>query len=145
LVPGPYTITGSGGADISPFSAAVTIPALPTLVSPVNSATVTRSNGMTVTWTGGGGNLQIQVNAPTDSTDTNGSVAVCNVAASAGTFTIPPYVLLALPASNLAGFVLSSQTEVPFTATGLSVGILKAYTNDAGFGYGWGSGSFTLK
>lgn len=49
LVPGAFTVTGTGGADIGPFNATVTITVPPTLVSPVNNATVTRSAGMTVT------------------------------------------------------------------------------------------------
>ncbi len=65
--------------------------------------------------------------------------------ASAATFTIPPCILLALPADNSAGLVLSSYSEATFTATGLNAGTLSTYGNDSGFGYGWGSGSFTLK
>ncbi len=146
LVPGSYTVTGTGGADVGSFSATFTIPALPTLVSPANNASVTRSGGMTATWTGGSGNVLIEVYSATDNTFTNGAAAVCTVPASAGTFTVPPSVLLALPAGNFAGFVFSTATEALFTATGLNVGIISVDRyNDAGFGYGWGSGSFTLK
>jgi hypothetical protein len=146
LVPGSYTVTGTGGADVGSFSATFTIPALPTLVSPVNNATVTRSGGMTATWTGGSGNVLIEVYSATDNTFTNGAAAVCTVPASAGTFTIPPSVLLTLPAGNSAGFIFSTATEAPFTATGLNAGIISVDRyNDAGFGYGWGSGGFTLK
>jgi hypothetical protein len=112
----------------------------------VNNATVTRSSGITATWTGGSGNVLIEVYSPTDNTNTNGAVAVCTAPASAGTFTIPPSVLLALPASNSAGFIFSTATEAPFTATGLNLGIISVGRyNIAGFGYGWGSGSFALK
>jgi uncharacterized protein (TIGR03437 family) len=156
LVPGAYTITGTGGADIGPFSATTTIPSLPTLVSPVNNTTVTRSNGMTVTWTGGSGNVQIMVTGATDNTYSNGATAVCIAPAGPGTFTIPPYVLLALPApanfvgapgaGSPGGFVFSSiTTEVPFTATGLSAGSLSTQANSAGFGFGAGTGYFALK
>ncbi len=146
LVPGAYTAAGTGGADVGSFKAPFTIPAVPTLVSPMNNATVTRSNGMTVTWTGGSGNVVIELYSPSDNTDTNGTAAVCTAPASAGTFTIPPYVLLAFPASTSAGFILSTETKASFTATGLNLGIisLNRYTV-AGFGYGWGSGSFALK
>ena len=143
LVPGAYTITGTGGADIGPFTAAVTIPASPTLVSPVtNNFTVTRSSGMTVNWTGNGSNgiVQIQVGSATDNTFTNGANAACEAPASAGTFTIPPYVLLALPAGNFGALNFQQRTaEVPFTATGLNVGTLQ--TNGAGTG----PGGFMLK
>ncbi len=79
------------------FRAAFAIPAAPALTSPaaVGHRPATRSSGMTVTWTRGASNayVQIQTQGPTDSSDTNGAIAVCNVAASAGTFTIPPDAL----------------------------------------------------
>ena len=144
LVPGAYTITGTGGADVGPFNTTFTIAALPTLVSPVNNASVTRSSGMTVTWTGGSGNVVIELASPTDNTGTNGAGAVCSVPASAGTFTIPPYVLLAFPASNSAAFAFSTAAAAPFTATGLNLEIISlGRYNVASFGFG--SGSFALK
>lgn len=145
LTPGAYTITGTGGANVGSFSGAVMIPAPSTLVSPVNGGNATLANGMTVTWTGGSGNLQIQVNSCFDNSCNNGASAVCIVPASVGTFTIPPYVLEALPAGTSAGLVLSSYSMASFTATGLNAGTILTYSNVSGFGYGWGSGSFTLK
>ncbi len=145
LVPGSYTITGTGGADVGSFTATATIPVAPVLVSPVNNGSATRSSGMTVTWTGGSGDVEFEVASPTDNTNTNGATAVCTAPASAGTFTIPPYVLLALPAGNSAGLVLSSGALGSFTATGLNAGTLNTYSNDAGFGFGWNSGGFTFK
>jgi uncharacterized protein (TIGR03437 family) len=130
LVPGAYAITGAGGPDVGPFTAALTIPAWPTLASPLtNNLTVTRSNGMTVTWAGNGstGNVVIQVAAATDSTYNFGANATCRAPASAGTFTIPPYALLALPAGNFGALNFVGLTPAAgFTAAGLSVGFLQA-------------------
>ncbi|MGB6942487.1 MAG: hypothetical protein WBE37_08845 [Bryobacteraceae bacterium] len=150
LVPGAYTATGTGGTEIGPFTANITLPPAMTLVTPVNNATVTRSNGLTVTWTGGIANeyLQIEVNSPADASNQNGASAICTVAGNVGTLTIPAYVLLALPATpsgTSAGLVLSSVILSPFTATGMTIGAIQTYTNEAGFGYGWGSGGLTLK
>jgi hypothetical protein len=146
LVPGTYTVTGKGGADVGPFSGTLTIPALPTLTSPVNNGVATRANGLTVTWTGGSGNVVMDIYGCTDSTCNNGASAECIAPASPGTFTIPLSVLLAFPAGTSAGFVFSTEINAPFTATGLNLGgiSLNRY-NIAGFGYGWGSGGFTLK
>jgi hypothetical protein len=135
---------------VGPFSANITVPPALTLMTPVNNAAVKRSNGLPVTWTGGVANeyVQIEVNAPTDSTCTTGASAVCTVPGTAGTFTIPSYVLMALPATPLGvsgGLVLSMITLNSFTATGLAIELLQTYTNAAGFGYGWGSGSFNLQ
>jgi uncharacterized protein (TIGR03437 family) len=148
LVPGAFTISGSGGADVGAFSVTTSFPTSPALISPVNNATVTRSSGLTVTWTGGspGGNVQMIVSAAADNTFTNISQAFCVAQASAGTFTIPPYVLLALPAGNFAGFVIApSDTSVPFAATGLSLGLLQTHNDGTGFGYGAGTGAFALR
>ena len=146
LVPGTFTAAGAGGAAVGPFTATVTIPASPTLVSPVNNATVSRSSGLTVTWTGGGsGNVLMEVAGCTDSSCNTGAVAACSAPASTGTFTIPPSVLLALPTGS-AGFVFSTQADAAFTATGLNLGTISVGRyNIAGFGSSWGSGSFTLK
>jgi hypothetical protein len=146
LAPGTLTAAGAGGAAVGPFTATVTIPASPTLVSPVNNATVSRSAGMTVTWTGGGsGNVVMEVAGCTDNSCNTGAVAACSAPASTGTFTIPPSVLLALPTVN-AGFAFSTQAEAAFTATGLNLGIISVGRyNVAGFGSNWGSGSLTLK
>jgi hypothetical protein len=84
---------------------------------------------MTVTWTGGAPNttVQLQLQGPTDSTYSNGALVFCNVDATAGTFTIPPYALEALPASTSAGLVFVQQTAwIPFTASGLDSGMIQA-------------------
>jgi uncharacterized protein (TIGR03437 family) len=148
LVPGSYTITGAGGADVGSFTAAITFPAAPTLVSPVNNAAVTRSSGMTVTWTGGApnGNVKISIASSIDNTYKNGSLAVCKAPAGPGTFTIPPYVLLALPGTNFGGFLLAPETtNAVFAATGLSLGLVQTFHNGTGFGYGAATGGFALK
>jgi hypothetical protein len=145
LSPGAYTLTGTGGADIGSFSAAFNIPAAPALISPpsfVIPPPVIRASGMPVTWSGGASNayIQIEVQSPTDSTYTNGATAVCNVAASAGSFTIPPYALLALPAGNLASFQFQQQTESSFTAAkGLPYGTIHTSNAPGSFN------NFTLK
>ena len=148
LVPGAYTVTGTGGADIGGFSAALTIPPLPTLTSPANNGSATRANGFPVTWTGGSGNLLLEVFGPTDASFTTGSVAFCNVNAGAGSFTVPSYVMQALPPTanqSSAGFILSSQMANTFNASGANFGTIEEYINVAGFGYGWASGGFFLK
>jgi uncharacterized protein (TIGR03437 family) len=148
LVPGPYTVSGTGGADIGPFSAAITFPSLPKLASPANNASVPRADGMTITWTGGdpSGNLQLVVTSAIDQTSNFAIQAICNAPTGPGTFTIPPYVMLALPSGPYAGFTIAPITaEVPFTATGLGVGILQTQIDGAGYGFGAGTGGFKLQ
>jgi uncharacterized protein (TIGR03437 family) len=138
LVPGAFSVTGTGGADIGAFSVRIVIPSQPTLTSPayIPSFALTRSSGLIVTWTGADQNatVKIQVQSAFDPGLTIGSTAQCNVPAGTGTFTIPPYVLLPLPTGNLGNFIFASKnTDVPFTATNLAVGILQAFGSFTSF------------
>jgi uncharacterized protein (TIGR03437 family) len=136
LGPGSYTVTGKGGADVGPFSATITVPALPTLVSPTSAAnlTVIRSGGMTINWKGGSGNVQIALTGATDKTFNTGASALCRAPANTGTFTIPPYVLMAIPAGTFNQFFVgSAESDVAFTATGLNVGNLHTQSVGPGF------------
>lgn len=126
LSPGSYTIAGTGGADVGSFSAPYTIAAPATLTSPAvgPTNTITRANGVTLTWTGGAANatIQIQGGNSTDNTGAIGATFTCFVAASAGTFTIPPSVLLAMPPGAFSGSAWNFATYAPyatFSASGL--------------------------
>jgi len=133
LSAGSYTVSAPGGADVPKFSTQITIPTMPTLTSPppdaATATTVTRSSGLTVTWAGGQANgiLQLQGFNATDNTNTVGANFVCAVPAAAGTFTVPPSVLMALPASNLGGLLLVPfATPAAVTGTGLNVAFINA-------------------
>jgi uncharacterized protein (TIGR03437 family) len=110
FAPGTITVSAPGGADVKAFSVPVTVPAMPMQTSPTpdspNPFTVTRSNGLTVNWSGGAANSYIKIEGfnQTDNIGTVGGSFTCIVPASPGTFTIPPYVLMALPASGPFSF-----------------------------------------
>jgi uncharacterized protein (TIGR03437 family) len=140
LVPGDYTITGAGGKDVGPFTAHITIPITPTLTSPAssNGVTITRSKGFTATWNPNGSTGKVEVVISSFVSQNTGAQAVCSAPASAGTLTIPPYVLLALPAGN-ANLSFQPGDESPafaanFTATGITVGNAQAFIDGVGFG-----------
>ncbi len=133
---GTYTFTGSGGPDVGAFSAQVTLPGGgSSYTTSLNNVTsVTRSQGLTVTWTPPRNPdpdlIFIQVsgfsfvpNAPF------GAEFFCNVPLAAGRFTIPPAVLLALPPQP-SGATPQAQLEIDliitkqFTAPGVDVGTL---------------------
>jgi uncharacterized protein (TIGR03437 family) len=117
LVPGPYTVTGPGGADVGSFSVPVTLP--PTLVwtNAAASTTVNRANGLTVTWTGGDPNGLVQISGlsfrltGTDATSAVGGYFICTAKTTDGSFTVPSIVLLALPPSGVLGI---PGFEIPF-------------------------------
>jgi hypothetical protein len=106
FAPGTMTVSAPGGADVQKFSASFTLPALPTLTSPPPDAptptTVTRANGLTVNWSGAAPNTYVEIDGVSaiDNSNTVGASFQCNVAAAAGSFTIPSNILLALPGGN---------------------------------------------
>lgn len=127
---GSYTIAGSGGADVGPFSVTVTdnSPLVWTNQSAITA--VNRSQGVTVNWTGGipgtyvliaGGSTTIAVSATFD----------CYAPVSASTFTVPPYVLLAMPVANGGINLGNASSNVTFNATGLNYTTAVAEVEDS--------------
>jgi uncharacterized protein (TIGR03437 family) len=127
LVPGTYTVSGPGGADVHAFNASTAIPSLPTMTSPPPDAStpfqVTRANGLTVTWSGGQANgvVELEGFSATDNTGLVGNDFLCRVPAAAGSFTIPPNILLALPAGNFGRLAFRPfANTATLTGSGLS-------------------------
>lgn len=129
LSPGAYTFTGTGGANVGSVSAQFTIPTPPALTGLTSGTnlTVTRANGVTLNWTGGaaGSIVRIVGNQSTDASNSRGASFRCDVAANAGTFTVPPSVTLSLPTGNFGGWDFKTYTDGNFTATGLNLGLLE--------------------
>jgi uncharacterized protein (TIGR03437 family) len=135
LLPGSYTISGSGGSAVGSFSQQFTIPNDVTWTNSTIS-TIDRSKDLTITWTGGGSNdyvvitgLGVTATGPLGpSTTSPGNLFLCVVPAGEGTFTVPSIVLQALPtsaASAIPTSFLLVGTElqpVKFNASGLDDG-----------------------
>jgi uncharacterized protein (TIGR03437 family) len=133
LASGTYTVSAPGGADVPKFSTQITIPTMPTLTSPTPDAStptaVTRSNGLTVTWTGGQPNQIIQIEGfnSTDNTGAVGADFLCVVSATPGSFTIPSNILSAMPPGSFGGLSLRAfATPAQITGTGLNVAFVNA-------------------
>ena len=142
---GAFTFSnGSGGPDVGAFTTPSIEFAAPVTWSNTSSiSTVTRSNGLTVNWTGGDPSTHVAITG-ISLADVNGSSSEylagyfsCRAPTSAGTFTVPPAVLLSLPASSTisedgvtisTGILLLSNfaNAVSFTAPKLDVGLLEA-------------------
>ncbi|MGO9097364.1 MAG: hypothetical protein ACLQGV_19355 [Bryobacteraceae bacterium] len=99
LSPGNYTITGAGGANVGAFTGTLTLPAPLTWTNMDAITSVTRANGVTVNWTGGAGYVMIDGYSGISTPQNAGAFFICLAQASAGTFTVPSNVLLALPVS----------------------------------------------
>ena len=85
-------------------------------------ASITRSQGATVTWSGGFANGDVQIEGELG--DQYGTVRFyCHAPSNAGQFSIPSSILMALPAGS--GDLIVTNTTAPqsVTATGIDVGL----------------------
>jgi hypothetical protein len=130
---GAYTFKGGPGNDVGAFTAQLTVSPAPTFTSPAssNGLVVTRRLGMAVAWNPGGATGPIPLALMNHVGAGSGRTANCTVLASDGSFTIPPYALLALPPTN--GTILTFRpgdvrpaASALFSASGLNLGIVQA-------------------
>ena len=133
LAPGTYTAdNGAGGKDIGPFKTTITINSPLTWTNESSISTINRSQGVTLTWTGGdpGSYVFIQGIDAIRSPLTVTSQFLCIAPIGSGQFTVPAEVLLALPPSDPSGtsFIsLGSYTlGSTISATGLDYGVFNA-------------------
>jgi uncharacterized protein (TIGR03437 family) len=141
---GDFTFSGTGGPDVGAFTTPqVDIAAPVTWTNVSDLATVTRSKGLTVNWTGGATGSYVGIKgfslAAVNGSTTDYIVGFfsCRALASAQTYTVPAGVLQTLPVSSTLsesgvnislGFLLLSNETAPttFTATGLDLGLVEA-------------------
>ena len=129
---GTYTVAGAAGRDVGGFTTRFTISATPSWSSQeqfsVQNAGVTRANGVVINWNGSSTSYYVEIDgrASTDGTATGpGATFSCLIPSSAGTFTIPPSVLLAMPATVYGEIDFKpTLNPVPFAASGLTYGSL---------------------
>lgn len=137
---GAFTFSnGSGGPDVGAFTTPqIQIPA-PVSWDTSGISTVTRSNGLTVNWSGGEAGTHVDITGVSLESVSGTSTYMagyftCRAPSAAGTFTVPPTVLLSLPPSSTitkggvnistAVLLLSSFANlVNFTAPNLDVGL----------------------
>ncbi len=84
-------------------------------------ASVTRSQGLAINWSGGDPNSFVTIYGHSISGGVTVSF-ICIAPQPALTFTVPPYVTLALPAGPGGLFVSNFSTPVSFAAQGLDYG-----------------------
>jgi len=142
LQPGAYTASnGTGGSDVGAFTADLTVS------SPVtwsNQATISAQNSidrtkdLNIAYSGGAsGDYVAILGTSTSATGNVTATFICTEKASAGTFTVPSFVLSALPASGTitvdgvngaGGFLLLGNLPASntFTAPGIDLGLFTA-------------------
>ena len=126
LIPGTYTFSTSGGKDVKALNLALNVPTPFTLTNKSALASINRSQGVTVSWSGGfpNGDMLITGLSP----GPGGSVSfVCNAPSSAGQFTIPSSILLALPPGP--GKLAVANITSPQTVPGVSFSVAATIVN----------------
>jgi hypothetical protein len=122
---GTFKIQAAAGTQVGGFTTQVVLPdPLFVWTNYQSGVTITRSAGWNVTWTGAAPGSFVVLSGSSYTANFAGyAYFQCNVPGSLGQFTVPPYVLQALPAGG-NGFLYVSNQTVPttFTATGLDYG-----------------------
>lgn len=123
---GTFTFTGSGGADVGPFTAKLTI-ANPNFNWTNQSAasTIDRTQGFRYTWTGGLPGTYVLLGGTSTGSGVTAGYS-CRVPIEAGQFTVPSYILLGLPAGSGGVSIQQHDADGGFSATGLDLGELTA-------------------
>ncbi len=119
---GTYSFTGAG-ADIGSFTASINLQSPLALTNAKSLGTIDRTEDATVTWSGGFTNGDVQIEGAVG--DQYGTIRFyCHAPSSAGQFTIPPSIMLALPPGP--GLLVVTNTTAPQTisASGIDVGML---------------------
>jgi uncharacterized protein (TIGR03437 family) len=117
---GTFQFQATAGTQVGAFMTQVVFPTpLLQWTNQAAAATVTRSAGLPITWTGGSPGTYVSISGGSSSGSISGSFQ-CLAPVAAGSFTVPSYVLAALPASTNGTVGVGNET-VPqsFTATGL--------------------------
>jgi uncharacterized protein (TIGR03437 family) len=128
LEPGTLTFSASGGKDVAAFQGSITNPTAVTWTNRSQISTVTRSQPLTVTWSGASSGQIVQISGISTDLPANSSARfTCIAAAGSTSFTIPAMILQTLPASSLGvqgtlavGAIGPTAT---FAASGLDFGI----------------------
>ena len=126
---GSFTFdNGSGGKDVQHFNATLIVPSLLTWTNSAQINSVTRSQGVNVTWSGGAPGTYVAIGGTSSVTIGAKFVSVtftCLAPVSPGQFSVPVPVLLALPAGDGGGLTVSNFSNLQqFTATGLDLGLM---------------------
>jgi uncharacterized protein (TIGR03437 family) len=127
FTPGTFAVSGAGGSDVPAFNTKLDLPVFPTMTAPQASVSspvsVTRADGLNISWSGSldKGYIQLYGYADIDNTGSTGLSFECSAPAAAGSFTIPPAVLMSLPPVNGGLAFRPNVAPANLTGTGLDV------------------------
>jgi uncharacterized protein (TIGR03437 family) len=130
-LPGFYTITGTGGKDLGPFSTSLNITSSLVWTNKSSVTAVDRSRPLTLTWSGGSVPGYVLIGGAA-STSEGGAFFTCVEETRKGTFTIPQFVLStfsATPDGTL--FISPHPLSNPISITGLDLAFLADGSSDS--------------
>jgi uncharacterized protein (TIGR03437 family) len=123
---GTFTFTGSGGADVGPFTSTLTMSnPLFNWTNQSAAATVDRTQGLLYTWTGGLPGTYVLLGGTSTGSGVTAGFS-CKVAVEPRQFTVPSYILLGLPAGSGGVSIQQHDADSSFAATGLDMGGITA-------------------
>jgi len=129
LQSGSYTFSGPGGPDVGAFSTTFNMKSPLVWTNRESLQTVTRADGVRITWTGGDPSQQVSITGINSSLDPTNSVTVtvafvCTANQSDGGFTVPASVLSRLPPSrSLGSFIAPGVVALVGTSSVIRVNV----------------------
>jgi uncharacterized protein (TIGR03437 family) len=121
--PGTYTFIGSGGKDVGSFNVAINVQTPFSLANKSALASITRSQGATVTWNGGFANGDVMVNGVGANPNGGNVNFYCHAPSSAGQLTIPAATLAAVPPGGGKLVIMNATAPQTVSASGLDLGL----------------------
>jgi len=116
---GTFTFTGTGGADVGPFTSTLVLNTLLVWTNPSVADNVDRSQDLTLKWTGGNPGSYVYIDGTTGAGQNSVPVTYrCLAHADDGQFTVPSHILSALPA-GAGGTQVQDIILSPLPASGL--------------------------
>ena len=124
VAPGTYTITSTGGHDLPAFSATLKIAEDIVWGNKAGISTINRNQPLTLTWSGGTSPGSVLIGGYIASETTQFAGFVCVEDAGKGTFTIPSFILSALPPAETGGamFIAAHPLSQPVMIPGVDLG-----------------------
>jgi hypothetical protein len=132
---GTFSFHGGGGMNVGSFDTSVVFPnPLLSWTNKAADATVTRSSGVTFTWTSGPPGALVFMEGSSSGMAGGQSISgsfTCIAPVEALQFNVPNYVTGGMPAGN-GTLTLANYTNFKtFQTTGIDIGISAGYTSDS--------------
>ncbi len=133
VTPGTYAVSGTGGADIPQFTASLSVTGGIAWTNKHSIASIDRRQPLTVTWIGASVPGYILIGGSVHTIGEN-TTLVCVEDSAKGAFTIPAFVLAALPAAE-AQYAFFFVTRHPLSSSVSIPGLDLAYFVNASSDY----------